>query len=179
VEQRKGWFVGLDLSGASKALGSDATSVSSFTQFKYFLPTRWLTWAQSWRTGLLTAIDAEIPFADRLRAGGEFSVRGYATNTLGPLGPDDIPLGGEVLFVVNQELHRRIWRGLYGVAFFDAGNVWLTRNTIDSELFKSVGVGLRYSSPVGPLRIDVGYPLDQREGVDDDYVVYFGFGTVF
>ena len=49
----------------------------------------------------------------------------------------------------------------------------LTRNC-----FKSAGVGLRYASPVGPLRLDVGFPLDQRT-TDPDYQVYFGFGTVF
>jgi len=178
VQQRKGTFVGLDLSGSSRALGSNISSVAAFGQFKWFLPVGRFSWAQSWRVGLQEAFDEEIPFVDRLRLGGEYSVRGYPTNTVGPLGPDGVPLGGEVQFVVNQELHRRIWRSLYGLVFFDAGNVWLDRDSVDSELFKSTGIGLRYASPVGPLRLDVGFPLDRRPD-DPSSEIHFGFGMVF
>jgi outer membrane protein assembly factor BamA len=178
MEKRKGTFVGLDISGSFETLGSDADSVAAFSQFKWFLPFRHVTWAQSWRIGLAKAFDAKIPFVDRLRAGGEFSVRGYPTNSLGPRGQDGVPLGGEVLFVVNQELHRRLWRSLWAFAFFDAGNVWLTPSAVDSELSKAYGVGFRYSSPIGPLRLDFGWPLDRREG-DPDYRIYIGFGSVF
>jgi outer membrane translocation and assembly module TamA len=178
VTRRKGTFVGLDISGSSQALGSDASSIAAFAQFKWFLPFRWFSWAQSWRSGVQEAFEEEIPFVDRLRAGGEFSVRGYPTNSLGPLDANGVSLGGEVLFVVNQELHRRIWRSLQGLVFFDAGNVWFDRDSLDSDLFKSAGFGLRYASPVGPLRMDVGFPLDRRPE-DPEYQVYFGFGTVF
>jgi len=67
---------------------------------------------------------------------------------------------------------------LWAVAFLDAGNVWLQPSTVDSELFKAYGVGFRYSSPIGPLRLDFGWPLDRREG-DPDYRIYVGFGAVF
>jgi len=178
MAKRKGTFVGLDLSGSLETLGSDADSVAAFSQFKWFLPFRHFTWAQSWRVGLTKAFGTEVPFVDRLRAGGEFSVRGYRTNSVGPRDPDGVPLGGEVMLVVNQELHRRLWRSLWAVAFLDAGNVWLQPSTVDSELFKAYGVGFRYSSPIGPLRLDFGWPLDRREG-DPDYRIYIGFGTVF
>ena len=178
MAKRKGTFVGLDLSGSFETLGSDADSVAAFSQFKWFLPFRHFTWAQSWRIGLTKAFGTEVPFVDRLRAGGEYSVRGYPTNSLGPRDPDGVPLGGEVMLVVNQELHRRLWRSLWAVAFLDAGNVWLQPSTVDSELFKAYGVGFRYSSPIGPIRLDLGWPLDRREG-DPDYRIYIGFGAVF
>jgi hemolysin activation/secretion protein len=178
VSRRKGTFVGLDFSGSSTALGSDVSSLATFGQFKWFIPMRGFTWAQFWRIGLQEAFDDEIPFVDRLRLGGEFSVRGYPNNTLGPLDPNGVSLGGEVLFVVNQELHHHIWGGIDGLVFFDAGNVWLDRDSVDSELFRSTGFGLRYASPVGPLRLDVGFPLDKRPD-DPDYEIYFGFGMVF
>ena len=49
---------------------------------------------------------------------------------------------------------------------------------IDSQLFTSVGLGLRATTPIGPLRLDIAFPLDRREG-DDSYKVYFGFGNIF
>ena len=81
--------------------------------------------------------------------------------------------------MVNQELRFPLGRDwLSGLVFFDAGNVWESRETVDSELFKSLGLGLRASTLAGPLRLDVAFPLDRRDG-DDRFKVYFGFGHVF
>jgi outer membrane protein assembly factor BamA len=187
-DRRKGMFVGLDLLGSLEQLGSDVTSWGVVGQLKYFLPlgkaeSGRFTWAQFWRTGWNEAKDEPIPLVDRFRAGGEFSVRGYPTNSLGPIGEDGLPLGGELMFVVNQEIHANLIRtrsagAISGLAFFDAGNVWLNRSTLDSELFKSVGVGVRYLSPFGPFRMDLAFPLDRRPD-DPTSKVYFGFGSVF
>jgi outer membrane protein assembly factor BamA len=181
--RRKGLFLGMDLSGSHKDLGSDLTVLALFNQIKLFVPigkreSGRFTWSQSWRTGLVDGFGDEIPVVDRLRAGGEFSVRGYPTDSLGPQDAEGNALGGEFLFVVNQELHSRIWGSVSGLAFFDAGNVWETREEAELDLFKSVGLGARYLSPVGPLRLDVAWPLDQRPD-DPEYKVYFGFGNVF
>jgi outer membrane protein assembly factor BamA len=183
LQRRDGLFVGFDFSGSHQAVGSDLTVMALFGQLKLFLPLDHqekgrLTWAQSFRAGLTDARDDEVPFIDRLRAGGEFSVRGYPTDSLGPRDQNGVPLGGEVMFVVNQEVHSRIWGSISGLVFFDAGNVWESKGTLEAELFKSVGAGLRYVSPVGPLRLDYAYPLDRRPG-DPEYKVYFGFGNVF
>jgi outer membrane translocation and assembly module TamA len=82
------------------------------------------------------------------------------------------------MFVTNQELRFPLWTLLSGVAFFDAGNVWATLDDVESTLFKSIGVGLRADSPIGPLRLDFAYPLDRRES-DPEYKVYFGLGQTF
>ena len=177
-------FLGSDLSFASESMGSDYTGYGWFGQIKPQIPlvkTRKsaLVWVHNYRTGLREAKDdVELPFFDRLFAGGEFSVRGYPTNSLGPISEDGIPLGGEAMFVTNQELRFPIWSLLTGVAFFDAGNVWATRQDVGSMLFKSVGAGLRADSPIGPLRLDLAFPLDRREG-DPDYKVYVGLGQTF
>ena len=84
----------------------------------------------------------------------------------GPLDADGEALGGEVFFVLNEELYVPLWRSLAGVVFFDAGNVWATKSAIDSRLFTSVGLGLRSPSPIGPLRLDVAVPLDRRPEID-------------
>ena len=61
---------------------------------------------------------------------------------------------------MNQELHARLWRGVSGLVFFDAGNVWTDRGSTNVDLFKSVGMGFRYFSPIGPLRLCDAIGLD-------------------
>jgi outer membrane translocation and assembly module TamA len=92
--------------------------------------------------------------------------------------PEGIPLGGEFMIIINQELHLPLVPRWTGLVFLDAGNVWLTRGDFEPTLLKSVGVGLRYASPVGPLRLDWAFPLDRREG-DPKSKVYIGFGPTF
>ena len=88
-----------------------------------------------------------------------------------------------MLFIVNQEIHAIVLRtervgNVSVLGFFDAGNTWLDRESIEGGLFKSVGVGSRYLSPFGPLRLDVAFPLDRRPD-DSSYKIYLGFGSVF
>jgi translocation and assembly module TamA len=181
-EKRKGTFASLDLLGANESLGSDFTAYGIFgrvSRFDPFGPSKALTWAQSLRASLLEVRgDQNLPRVDLLRAGGQYSVRGYPTESLGPLDEDGDPLGGEVLLVLNEELHFPITGRFSGLVFFDAGNVWETRESFDSELFTSAGAGLRVNTPAGPLRLDVAFPLDRREG-DPHTKVYFGFGNIF
>ncbi|MCH9632464.1 MAG: Outer membrane protein assembly factor BamA [Chlamydiae bacterium] len=66
------------------------------------------------------------------------------------------------------------------VGFFDVGNVYLSSWPKWSDAFvKSLGVGVRYFSFVGPLRLDIGFPLNKRRNVDSDYQIYFSIGQAF
>ena len=105
----------------------------------------------------------DLPASERFLAGGDTTVRGYALDTLGtPLTLDQngFALGGDGLVVFNLELRAPVWKALEGAGFFDAGNVFQHASDIDPrELKGAVGFGLRYKSPVGPLRIDLGFKL--------------------
>jgi outer membrane protein assembly complex protein YaeT len=182
----RGIFASLDLSGTGDFLGSDFEYVRTFGQFNLYQPIgRWagrgFSWAQSYRLGLADSFDQELDRNDRFFAGGQYSVRGYPTESLGPvevLGDRVRPLGGKTLLVMNQELRFDLLGPVAGVTFFDLGNVWEDTADIDSELFKSLGVGVRAITPVGLLRLDWAFPLDRRQG-DPSYKLYFGFGNIF
>lgn len=69
-------------------------------------------------------------------------------------------------------------KGVSTLVFVDVGNVWLTLHDVDWRLSSSYGLGFRWASPAGPLRLDFAVPLDRRTG-DPRSTVYFGFGNVF
>ena len=108
----------------------------------------------------------ELPIYERYFAGGASSVRGYRERKVGPIGDlDNEPLGGESMFVSNLELTQPLGSVLKAAVFFDAGNVWKHRDDfLGSGLYTSVGFGLRVKTPLGPISIDYGIPLDKEPG---------------
>jgi len=101
-----------------------------------------------------------IPFEERFYSGGSVSVRGWPRSGLGPLDPEGRPLGGGSLFETGVELRVPQESTLYGVLFLEAGNVWETAGTYKlNDLGYSAGAGIRYATPIGPLRFDVAHPL--------------------
>ena len=107
-----------------------------------------------------------MPFSRRFFLGGATSVRGWGRYELSPLSDSGLPIGGNSMFEFSSEARAMI-RGSFGaVAFFDAGNVWATSWDIHlNDLRHAVGTGLRYQTPVGPLRFDVGYQLNPIPGL--------------
>jgi len=188
VLARRGLLANLDLSGTGGALGADLAFGRLFAQVASFLPLgrlagQSLTWASSLRLGVArTGGGQELIRSERFFAGGEFSVRGYPTESLGPqedLGFTSRPLGGEALLVLNQELRLALPWDLTGLLFVDAGQVWESASGIDlKELSLATGVGLRAATPIGVLRLDAALPLDRRP-TDPRYKLYIGFGSVF
>jgi outer membrane protein insertion porin family len=93
-------------------------------------------------------------------------VRGFVLDRLGTpetVNDQGFPAGGSGLAVVNAEMRSPYWKGLGGVAFFDAGNVFRRAGDIRLTEFRpAAGFGLRYRSPLGPLRFDLGFNLDRR-----------------
>ncbi len=102
----------------------------------------------------------EIPIVERYFLGGRSSVRGYEQDMLGPKGSDGNATGGNVFFMGSMELRTDIGKNIGIVSFFDFGNVWIsTREFAFSGIKYTAGLGLRYATPVGPLRVDYGYKL--------------------
>jgi outer membrane protein assembly complex protein YaeT len=112
-----------------------------------------------------------IPASERFFAGGDTTVRGFALDQLGiplvTLDEQGFPTGGGGLMILNAEVRVPTFRGLGVVGFFDTGNVFYRTSDIRlSELRGSAGFGVRYKSPIGPIRIDLGFKL-QRNVIAD------------
>lgn len=117
--------------------------------------------------------------ADRLfYSGGGGSVRGYEYQGVAPRLPDNTPRGGLSLFEVSAEVRRDLGRNFGAVAFIDAGAVGFDETPDFSNLRYAVGIGARYNLSFGPLRADIAFPLDKREG-DADFQIYISIGQAF
>ncbi len=109
----------------------------------------------------------DLPASERFFAGGDTTVRGFALDQLGTsstLDTNGFAIGGSGVIIVNAELRVPVYRGLGVVGFFDAGNVFARTSDIDlGRLRSALGFGFRYRSPVGPIRVDIGYKTRRRE----------------
>lgn len=135
----------------------------------------------------VTVLVDDLPASERFFAGGDTTVRGFSLDRLGSaqtITTSGFPTGGNGVVVLNGELLVNAWRGLDVVGFLDAGNVFPRVRNIDvADLRAAAGLGVRYRSPVGPLRIDFGFNLDPREFVpgrrERRFVPHVTFGQAF
>jgi outer membrane protein assembly complex protein YaeT len=133
------------------------------------------------RVGLATpfANSQDLPIEDRFYAGGANTVRGYREQRVGPLDSNRDPIGGNALIVLNAEWRFPIWGWLGGAAFIDAGQVTSTVRELGFNQFQvGVGGGLRLNTPVGPVRLDLGYALNEIPG-ERRIQVYLAIGHPF
>jgi outer membrane protein insertion porin family len=134
-----------------------------------------------------------IPAYERFFAGGGYSVRGFGERSLGPRDPNDNPIGGRILGYFNLEFRFQLpfvegvripWVGLnlgnfWSGFFLDGGNVWNNLKEIEKEKLRyGAGLGLRYNTPIGPLRFDYAREIDVTTGGGPG-LFYLAFGHAF
>jgi len=121
----------------------------------------------------------EIPADLRLYSGGGGSVRGFAYQLAGPIVNND-PIGGRSVLELGAELRTKVTDKIGLVFFLDGGSAFEPSfPDLETAMRWGAGVGGRYYTPIGPLRIDVGIPLNPRSGVDDPFQVYVSIGQAF
>jgi translocation and assembly module TamA len=121
----------------------------------------------------------QIPANWRFYAGGGGSVRGYAYNELGPTVWWGAVVGGRIVFDASAEVRIKVTDTIGIVPFFDVGNAFTSNFPNFSEpLFAAAGLGLRYYTSVGPIRLDVAFPLERRDGTGP-VAIYVSIGQSF
>jgi outer membrane protein assembly factor BamA len=181
VDPTTGTLLGSDTELAARALGSEVGYLKTFFQAFNFRPLRGANstvLALGARLGLAngfsrqveqdgdTIVVDDIPASERFYAGGDTTVRGFVYERLGTpetIDESGFPRGGHGVVVLNAELRIPV-RGVLGaVVFLDGGNVFQTPGDIRlGELRGAAGFGFRYRSPLGPIRVDLGFKLDRR-----------------
>lgn len=182
LDPRSGWRADLQVEPTAGFGGAQSQFIRSTGQVRAYLPmdTDKRT-VLAGRVKLGTAFGAEIadlPTDRRFFAGGGGSVRGYGYQAIGPRTPDGTPLGGRSLAEVSIEARRMVWKQVELIAFVDAGTVSDNEKFGFETVRTGAGFGARYHTMAGPVRIDVGVPLDKSR-FDDPFQVYLSIGQAF
>jgi translocation and assembly module TamA len=120
----------------------------------------------------------QVPPDQRFYAGGTSTVRGYSYQTVGPLFADDNPQGGVAIDAGTVEFRQRIFKGFGIVPFVDAGQVGAQSRPFSGTLSVGAGLGARYYTSIGPIRIDFAVPLKRTAG-SSAFALYIGLGEAF
>lgn len=177
----RGWFYQTRFKTSLNTMGSDAEFLRWDHDLRGFLPLN-----RNADTVLCTALrfgrgwilaDSVIPAGERFFLGGADTNRGFDHKECGPRTADGDPLGGLSYILANLELRFHLAGRMHAAIFADAGNVFA--DTPDAPYLRpSAGFGLRYETPIGPFRADMGFNLDPEPG-ESDYVVQIALGHAF
>src|ERR1700735_1174136 len=183
LDAHRGYFSTINLGITPTAFGSSANFAKLFGQYAYYKPVHSLVFADSIRLGFATPFAGSfVPTSQLFFSGGGTSLRGFPIDEAGPqrLVPFcnvlegqsgcvnvTVPVGGRQLFILNSEARfpLGITKALGGVVFYDGGNVYsaINFNNFVNNYSNTVGIGLRYATPIGPVRIDVGRNLNPAD----------------
>jgi outer membrane protein assembly factor BamA len=198
LDAHRGTFTTVNLGITPIAFGSSANFARLFGQYSFYRPLHGVVWANSFRLGLAKAfLDSFVPTSQLFFAGGQTTLRGFSIDTAGPQRivpfcnvlsgttgcvPVTVPTGGRLLFIYNSELRfpMKIVSALGGVIFYDGGNVYSAINFNDfvNNYTNTVGFGLRYATPIGPIRFDIGRNLNPVKGLNPTQF-FFTVGQMF
>ncbi len=177
---RRGAVHGVVIKEALKPLGSEAAFTKVSLQSSWYFPAGAdSVMALSARGGMAWPHrdTIEVPIHERFYLGGSTTVRGYTQDLVGPTAPDGTPTGGDSMLLFNAEFRWNVTKG-FGLALFsDAGNVW-NGQALHLDLRASYGAGIRYGTPIGPLRVDYGQKIHRRAG-ESPGEVHFNLGHTF
>jgi len=181
-EPTKGYFTAAGVDIYDEIKGQQANFAKFSWQFEYDQKLiRLVIFSSALRFDRIEDIghNVSVPTNELLFLGGDNTIRGYDYDSLGPLDANGKATGGRLRWIVNEELRVRLFKHFGGVIFFDMGS--LTNNFSEINGFsirKSIGVGLRYLTPVGPIRLEYGFKLFNRTG-EPMGKLHFTFGYVF
>jgi outer membrane protein assembly complex protein YaeT len=205
VEPSSGAFLSGEASAATRGLGGQVGFLKTYLQGSWFrkLPgSRGIIVATRASVGLADGLPREaqptdvngqpvpgdpiiiedLPASERFFAGGDTTIRGFALDTVGApntISPRGFPRGGNAVLVMNAELRIPVWKEFGAAVFSDGGNVFDRVTEFElSELRGSVGFGVRYRSPIGPIRVDLGFKLDRRP-TEKRAALHFSIGQAF
>ena len=170
LDAKKGYVASVHLEQAGRWLGGtyDYYELTTEGRFYQSIASRVVIAVQA-RAGSIDAFgpqETRVPFFKRYFLGGATSLRGWGRFEVSPLSTSGLTIGGGSFTNFSTELRAPLWGNLGGVIFLDGGNVWTNPWDFNlNDMRYDVGPGLRYNTPIGPIRFDIGYQLNPIPGL--------------
>src|SRR4051812_16249901 len=200
LDAHRGIYESFELGVSPGFLGSSASFGRMMAQAAYYkeIPAK-IIWANSLRLGFEQPIgDSHVPVAEKFFTGGGSTLRGFPLNGAGPqrtitacgdpadpstCSPIKVPVGGNQLLILNSEFRiplDMVKKNLGMAVFYDGGNVFdrIGFHNFAQQYSNNIGIGLRYQTPVGPIRIDYGQNVDGIKGVKS-HQIFITIGQAF
>lgn len=198
LDAHHGDFATVNFGVTPTAFGSSSNFTKLFAQYAFYKPVKSTVFANSLRVGIAAPFSGSfVPTSQLFFSGGGTTLRGFPIDEAGPqrLVPFcnvlqgqtgcvnvTVPVGGKELFILNSEerFPLKIMKPLGGVVFYDGGNVFsaVNLNNLVNNYTSTVGVGLRYATPLGPIRFDLGRLLNPLPGISP-WQYYITIGQAF
>jgi len=170
LDAKQGYVASIHLEQAGRWLAGSYDYYELTSELRLYRSlTRRIVAAGQARIGSIDALgdpETKVPFFKRYFLGGATNLRGWGRYEVSPLSGQGLPIGGHSFLNFSTEVRASLWRSLGAVIFLDGGNVWANRWSFDvNDMRYDVGPGLRYQTPIGPLRADLGYQLNPIPGL--------------
>lgn len=184
LDPSKGWYLNLAATGMVDTLGTGIWFGKVSGQYRHYhkiLDKPRLILAGRLGLGaILGPSQNDIPADERFFVGGGGSLRGYGFQMATEVGPDQEPIGGRSMLDFSLEARVQVTESIGMVTFVDGGRAFAkTVPQFGKEVYLGPGVGIRYKTPIGPLRFDVAVPWNPREEIDSSYQLYVSIGQAF
>ncbi len=172
INAKNGYYVDLYLERSDKAIGSDFDYLKAILELRYIKSYDKYTFAIKTRVG---SIDSDVPIFKRFYTGGSVTNRGYNYRDLGLTDSKGVPRGGVSLIDILSEVRYEVFKNFYLAGFYDSSMLNLEPKKFDSKFYDSFGFGMRYLTAIGPIRLDFGFPREDRS----DWTFHIGIGQTF
>ncbi len=171
ISPKNGYYISFYIENGTKGLASEENYIKTLTEIRYIKTFDKLTTSLKTKVGTL---DKDLPIFKHFFAGGDYSNRGYTYQNVGLKDPDNNPYGGLSMIDNSLEFEYNVYKDIGIATFFDSTMLSLKPNDFSEKFYNSIGIGARYYTPIGPLRVDLGFPLE-----DGGFVFHIGIGQVF
>ena len=184
IDPRKGWLGNLSITPYTETFGDGGQFLKTQTSLQTYFSSDTMslkpTLALKASLGSITGAEGQdVPSDIRFYAGGGGSVRGYEYQSLSPRLNGE-PIGGSSMMTAAAEMRLRFNDSFGSVAFLDAGNSYdNAMPQIGKDLYYGAGVGIRYYTAIGPIRVDVAMPLNGKDIDQTGYALYVSVGQAF
>jgi translocation and assembly module TamA len=175
INPKNGIYVSQYFEAGLAILKDSSTYTKSITEARIIKSLGLFTFAAKGKLGLIEEYENYLPESKLFFAGGAFSNRGYGYNTLGAVDAECTNVGGKTLIDTTLEINHPLYKKIDGALFLDSTLLSAKSHRFSIDFVHSIGTGIRYISPIGPVKLDMGMDIENRS----QYAIHFQIGQSF